>query len=79
MPGVDGLEATRMIRAASALNQRTPILALTADVQPENTAACRSAGMDDLVAKPISPHELLTKIAQWAAAGAQQAERSSVA
>ncbi|HEY5410974.1 MAG TPA: PAS domain S-box protein, partial [Caulobacteraceae bacterium] len=37
MPGVDGLEATRLIRAASALNRRTPILALTADVQPENT------------------------------------------
>ncbi len=81
MPGVDGLEATRVIRAVSSLNRRTPILALTADVQPENAAACRSAGMDDLVAKPISPRELLSKIAQWtaAAAAAEQAERASVA
>ena len=67
MPGIDGLEATRVIRAASAFNRRTPILALTADVQPENAAACRSAGMDDVLAKPISPQELLSKIALWGA------------
>ena len=70
MPGVDGLEATRVIRAASAFNRRTPILALTADVQPENAAACREAGMDDIIAKPISPRELLSKIAHWIAAEA---------
>jgi PAS domain S-box-containing protein len=79
MPGVDGLEATRVIRAASALNRRTPILALTADVQPENTAACRGAGMDDVVAKPISPRELLAKIAHWAAAAAEAPRPASVA
>ena len=66
MPGVDGLEATRVIRAASAFNRHTPILALTEDVQPENAAACRNAGMDDVLAKPISPQELLSKIALWA-------------
>jgi CheY-like chemotaxis protein len=79
MPGVDGLEATRLIRAVSALNRRTPILALTADVQPENAAACRSAGMDDVVAKPISPQELMTKIAYWSAAAADKTRRASVA
>ena len=78
MPGVDGLEATRLIRAASAFNRRTPILALTADVQPENEAACRSAGMDDVIAKPISPRELLGKIAHWGSAAAEP-RRSSVA
>ncbi len=71
MPGVDGLEATRLIRAASAFNRRTPILALTADVQPENDAACRSAGMDDVIAKPISPRELIRKIAHWGSAPAE--------
>jgi PAS domain S-box-containing protein len=71
MPGVDGLEATRVIRAASSLNRRTPILALTADVQPENASACRNAGMDDVIAKPIAPHELLAKLAQWAAVAAE--------
>ena len=67
MPGVDGLEATRVIRATSRLNRRTPILALTADVQPENTQACLAAGMDDVLAKPIVPQQLLTKIAEWGA------------
>ncbi len=76
MPGVDGLEATRVIRAASAFNRRTPILALTADVQPENAAACRGAGMDDVIAKPISPRELLSKIAHWSEA--QAPRRASV-
>ena len=68
MPGVDGLEATRLIRATSKLNSRTPILALTADVQPENANACLAAGMDDVLSKPIVPHQLLTKIAEWGAA-----------
>ncbi len=78
MPGVDGLEATRVIRAASAFNRRTPILALTADVQPENAAACRNAGMDDVIAKPISPRELIAKIAHWTSAAAEP-RRVSVA
>jgi PAS domain S-box-containing protein len=65
MPGVDGLEATRVIRATSAANRTTPIVALTADVQPETRAACRAAGMDDTLAKPIVPRELLAKILQW--------------
>ena len=67
MPGVDGLEATRVIRAAGGLNRRTTILALTADVQPENAHACLAAGMDDVLSKPIVPQQLLTKIAEWAA------------
>ena len=67
MPGVDGLEATRVIRATSPMNARVPILALTADVQPENAHACRAAGMDDVLAKPIIPRELLSKIVEWAA------------
>ncbi len=62
MPGVDGLEATRIIRGASLANRTTPIIALTADVQPENAAACRAAGMDDILAKPIVPRDLLAAI-----------------
>ncbi len=70
MPGVDGLEATRVIRGASALNRATPILALTADIQPENAAACRAAGMNDVLGKPIVARQLLTKIVQWGAGAA---------
>jgi PAS domain S-box-containing protein len=73
MPGVDGLEATKLIRAVSPLNRRTPILALTADVQPENAVACRGAGMDDMIAKPIVPGELLAKLMQWSASGRGEA------
>jgi two-component system sensor histidine kinase TorS len=42
-------------------------VALTADVQPENAAACRAAGMDDVLAKPIVPQQLITAILQHAA------------
>ncbi len=79
MPGVDGLEATRAIRGTSLVNRATPILALTADVHPENAAACRAAGMDDVLAKPISPRQLVSKISQWGRveAGARDVERAS--
>jgi CheY-like chemotaxis protein len=77
MPGVDGLEATRLIRALSPLNRRTPILALTADVQPENAAACRNAGMDEVIAKPIVPQELLTKLMLWGSAAADSRTAAS--
>ena len=73
MPGVDGLEATRVIRGSGGVNSRTPILALTADVQPENAAACREAGMNDVLAKPISPTQLLTKVVLWGAPAAEPA------
>ncbi|HEY5412159.1 MAG TPA: ATP-binding protein [Caulobacteraceae bacterium] len=74
MPGIDGLEATKLIRAVSAFNRRTPILALTADVQPDNAAACRSAGMDDIIAKPIVPRELVGKLMQWGSGRSAGAE-----
>ncbi|HEY2752380.1 ATP-binding protein [Phenylobacterium sp.] len=68
MPGMDGLAATREIRKRSDLNRTTPILALSASVMPSEVAACRQAGMNDHVAKPIDPSELLSKIALWARA-----------
>ncbi len=74
MPGVDGLEATRVIRGASRLNARTPILALTADVQADNAAACRAAGMNDVLAKPIVPGQLIAKIMQWGAEAVDEPE-----
>ncbi|HUO12761.1 MAG TPA: PAS domain S-box protein, partial [Caulobacteraceae bacterium] len=65
MPGMDGMAATRAIRANSELNRSTPILAISANVLPEQVAACRDAGMNDHVAKPIDPAELLTKLMRW--------------
>ena len=55
MPRVDGLAATRAIRAAG---NTVPILAVTADAMPEDAARCIAAGMDDHLAKPISHHGL---------------------
>jgi PAS domain S-box-containing protein len=65
MPGMDGLAATRAIRATAELNRTTPILALSANVMPLHLEDCRAAGMNDHIAKPIDPSELLGKIAQW--------------
>ena len=53
MPEMDGLEATRQIRALPAPHGDIPILALTAGVLPEEIAECEAAGMDGLVAKPV--------------------------
>jgi CheY-like chemotaxis protein/anti-sigma regulatory factor (Ser/Thr protein kinase) len=66
MPGLDGMAATRAIRASSDLNRTTPILAFSANVFEVQTDSCRDAGMNDHISKPIDPTELLTKVAMWA-------------
>ena len=59
MPVLDGLDATRAIRALDGEAARTPIIALTANVQPEQVERCREAGMDDHCGKPIQVSELV--------------------
>jgi PAS domain S-box-containing protein len=76
MPGMDGLTAARIIRETSEPNRRTPIIALSANVLAEHVTACLEAGMDDHLAKPIQPLELLGKIALWA--GRRAAEPDDV-
>jgi CheY-like chemotaxis protein len=73
MPEIDGLEATRRIRAARGPNQGTKIVALTADVEPENLAACHAAGIDGVLPKPISPPHLLAEVCSAAPAPAKPA------
>jgi len=65
MPRMDGLAATRAIRALGGEVAATPIIALTANVLPDQIAFYKASGMDDHVGKPISPRDLLLKIAQW--------------
>jgi CheY-like chemotaxis protein len=62
MPVMDGLDATRAIRALTGETSQVPIIALTANVQPEQVVRCREAGMDDHVGKPIQVAELLRAI-----------------
>jgi CheY-like chemotaxis protein/HPt (histidine-containing phosphotransfer) domain-containing protein len=65
MPVMDGLEATRKIRALTGKVARIPVVALTASVLAQDVEACRAAGMDDFVPKPIDPDALLAAVAQW--------------
>jgi CheY-like chemotaxis protein len=60
MPGMDGVEAARAIRAAEARggSPRTPIVALTADVLESGKDSCLEAGMDGFLTKPVDPAEL---------------------
>jgi len=67
MPGIDGLEAARRIRALGGAAAATPIVALTANVLAHQRKAYLDAGMDGVVGKPISPGVLLAEIAQAAA------------
>jgi CheY-like chemotaxis protein len=60
MPGMDGIEAARAIRAMEEKNSRPrmPIVALTADALETGKRACREAGMDGFLTKPVDPAEL---------------------
>lgn len=62
MPVMDGIEATRAIRALPGLAARVPILALTANADPRDEAEYLAAGMDGVAQKPIQPDALLNAI-----------------
>jgi len=65
MPGMDGIEATRRIRAIEADQEapRTPILALTANASAEDRDACLGAGMDGFLVKPLDRERLSAALA----------------
>jgi signal transduction histidine kinase/CheY-like chemotaxis protein/HPt (histidine-containing phosphotransfer) domain-containing protein len=67
MPVMDGLEATRRIRALDNARRRVPVLAVTASALPEQVAACHAAGMDGHLAKPIDRESLIAAVARLAA------------
>jgi signal transduction histidine kinase/DNA-binding response OmpR family regulator len=62
MPGMDGLEATRRIRALQGPRGRVSIVALTAQAFTEQVTECRKAGMDSHLAKPFDPETLLAAV-----------------
>jgi CheY-like chemotaxis protein len=78
MPGLDGLEATRLIRAAEAtmpIRNRLPIIAVSANVSETDRRAAMMAGMDGCLGKPIDRE----KLREWLLTVATQRDATSVA
>jgi len=68
MPEMDGYEATMAIRLMETTNgqgARIPIIALTADVVPENVERCHAAGMDEFMAKPFDIAKIKALLGRW--------------
>jgi two-component system, sensor histidine kinase SagS len=65
MPVMDGMEATRRIRALPAPYQSIPILALTASVMPDEREQFLALGVDDVISKPFSVRHLRQVVNQW--------------
>ncbi len=65
MPVMDGIEATRLIRADDRF-RALPIVAMTANAMASDRERCLAAGMNDHIGKPIDPHELMRVLARWA-------------
>jgi signal transduction histidine kinase/ActR/RegA family two-component response regulator len=67
MPEMDGLEATRRLRAGDAgdLNIAVPVVALTANAFAEDRGECLAAGMDDFVTKPVLASHLTAVVERW--------------
>lgn len=64
MPIMDGLEATRIIRAQGQFAQ-LPIIAITANAMNEDRIHCLSAGMNDFIPKPFAPDILYSTLLRW--------------
>lgn len=61
LPGIDGYEATRQIKAKPAL-QRVPLIVVTSYALSDDDAKALAAGADAYVSKPFSPRALLAKV-----------------
>ena len=64
MPVMDGIEATRIIRADSRFDQ-LPIVAMTANAMAADRDRCLEVGMNDHIAKPIDPDQLFGVLSRW--------------
>ncbi len=78
LPGISGIEATRRLRALPGL-ARLPVIGVSAHAQPEDVAACRAAGMDEVVSKPLSPEALAAALDRLCGTGIAPAVRETLA
>jgi PAS domain S-box-containing protein len=65
MPGMDGFEATRLIREREGDERHTPIIAMTASAMKGDRESFLEAGMDDYVSKPVTPESLEEVLGHW--------------
>ena len=67
MPGMDGYEATRIIRSgiSKAIDKNIPIIAITAHALPDDRKRCIESGMNDYLPKPIRPVDLAECLEKW--------------
>jgi PAS domain S-box-containing protein len=79
MPVLDGPDALRRIRAVAGPNDVTPVLAFTAEADPETRAHLVALGFDDVVGKPIDPRTLIVAVARATDFVQQLQERSDAA
>jgi CheY-like chemotaxis protein len=75
MPEIDGLEATRRLRGGECgpLNRQVRVVALTAGASQEEREACRAAGMDDFILKPVTRPVLMEALLVATTAGKRSA------
>jgi PAS domain S-box-containing protein len=71
MPGIDGFEATRLIRQDARFTE-LPIIAMTANASAADREVCLSAGMSDHIGKPIDLEKLVDSLLHWAGTAAQE-------
>jgi len=77
MPEMDGLAATRAIRARGDGGSTTPIIAFTGNAFAEDVQACRDSGMDGFLAKPVGKEALCDAILKVLAKNSMPAARLS--
>ncbi len=65
MPGLDGYETTRRLRAMGLGADRLPVIAMTAHTTEHDRSQCLAAGMNDYLSKPVMPAKLFAMIQTW--------------
>ncbi len=77
LPGIDGVETTRRIRASESPGSHLPIIGMTASAMPSDRRTCMEAGMDDLLVKPVGLRELAATLGRWTTARSAPVDRST--